>query len=191
MKRMFLLTIGIILFVCSPSWAQERGSNSVDDQLAVIATGNITEATTVLENLLHSKVAMTRSRALEESVKSKERRIREIGYRYLLNDVKSFIIELSIPREIHSELERHYMHELTRVTTIMCKVTRIDDNNNFFLETGVEWGNFTGNIAGGSINIVVPNRNRYAFKLSGYAPGFIIGTFELPKYSFAAKIALP
>lgn len=194
--RVLLLSL-VILLTAGVCYAQQ-GGDDLEAKLAVISGNNISQASAVLDELLHSQVAMTRNRALEAAVQSKERRIREVGYIYLLRDMKKFIVELSVPQSSLPELEKQdkihissgKYQEFARVSSLLFEIENFNDSNNTFKGRCPDFRGFEGSVAAGSINIVM-EITACSMKFNGYIPGYITGALFLPGNSFAAKIALP
>lgn len=188
----FTLIVVIISIFHGVSFADDRS-----EKLSVINNGALFNALDAADELLSSKDQMTRSLAMEECLKSKERRLREVGFKYFIKNIKNFVVEINIPKSKEEELigfdraqnNGGRFKDLLLLHSIYVETRDMDDNNQFY-GSGTKLGNINGMIANGSLKLFFPYYCDVIMSFNYVDGGYILGSLTIPNNSFSVKIPL-
>lgn len=191
----FFVALWILLMgVGFPAFAQQEEAPRVGDIKAVLARMQDPDPivrSTVTDEALNQKDPVLRSLALNGALTSEDPLLRAIGFRYLVDVQKEFIVEVLYTDEDLKKIESKndaLINFLLNSKAIHIKAQEYNKDTGVFDDGGKSFQG--GSVSQNGINVV----NGYPpckLNLSHVEKEFIVGSLSCGLYSYAARTPLP
>ncbi len=198
---MFTLTMSVLFFV-QKSLAQDIGdqANDIKIILGKICSQDSVESVLATKKAFESEDKDLRSFVLEKALQCKDRRVRDIGFKYLVEKHKDFTVDIDISEKDLPKIDaadkslndNEKSKDLFKSKRLGLKIKEVNAQNDTFKGSS-DLNDFVGSIGAGNITIKFTyfNVRTCTLVLKNYEDGYLTGNFGCNSYSFAAKAAMP